>query len=651
MTVLDIPKSTPRYTDWQRRCGRKLVEPPRAIAMIRPGETIFCSSGSAAPLGMYPHLCDESAPLGDNTIFHLLTLGDAPYVHPRFSGRFRHNALFIGPNVREAVADGRADFTPVFLSEIPGLIRSRRIEIDVAVISVSPPDEDGWCSFGTHIDIAPAACETARLILAQVNPCMPRTCGPDRIHLDRIHALCEVSHPLPVLKQSTNKTEAEEIGRNIADLIPDGATLQLGIGGIPDGVLKFIADRRDLGIHTEMFSDGVVDLVERGVITGRANNVNPGKLIASFVMGTEKTYNFVHNNPMVELHPVDYTNDPFVIGRNDNMVAINTCLQVDLTGQVCSDSIGEKFYSGIGGQVDFIRGAARSKGGKPIIALPSTASGGTISRIVPRLDDGAGVVTTRGDVHWVVTEYGAVNLHGLNARERAMALISIAHPKFRPWLLAEAKQRKLVYVDQLEPPLRTPIYPRQLETAVRIKNGVEVLLRPVKPTDESLLKDLFYRLSRETIHNRFFSAQKYLPHNALQRFCTIDYDRDMTLIATVFEGEVERVIGWAQYSTDPQTGFAEAAFVVDDAWQDRGCGTQLMRRLTEVAEARGRAGFTAVVLADNARMMRVFEKCGYPLEIREEGQTVHLRIPFSAPRQAWKDVDQSTCALKDRPVT
>ncbi|MEP0847458.1 MAG: GNAT family N-acetyltransferase [Phycisphaerae bacterium] len=651
MILLEVPKSAPRYSDWQRVCGRRLVDPAKAIAMIRPGERIFVSSGSAVPLGMYPYLCDESAPLGDNAIFHLLTLGEAPYAQPKFAGRFRHNALFIGPNVREAVGEGRADFTPVYLSEIPMLIRSRRIPIDVAIVSVSPPDADGWCTFGTHVDIAPAACEAARLIIAQVNTYMPRTCGPERIHVDRIHAMCDVAHPLPVLKQSVNKAEAEEIGRHIAELIPDGATLQLGIGGIPDGVLRFITDRKDLGIHTEMFSDGVVDLVERGVITGRANNLHPGKLVASFVMGTEKTYNFVHNNPMVELYPVDYSNDPFVIGQNNNMIAINTCLQVDLTGQVCSDSIGEKFYSGIGGQVDFIRGAARSNGGKPIIALPSTASGGIISRIVPRLDDGAGVVTTRGDVHWVVTEYGAVNLHGLNARERAMALVSIAHPKFRPWLLAEAKQRRLIYLDQLEPPVKTPIYPKAIETRSHLKDGTAVWVRAIKPTDEKLLQEMFYRLSRETIHSRFFSAQKYMPHNALQRFCTIDYERDMTLVALVYQGEIERAVGWAQYSVDPNTHFAEAAFVVDDAWQGRGVGTLLMRRLTEVAEARGVDGFTAVVLAGNTRMMRVFEKCGYPIETLDKGESIHLRIPFTdASRPTWQDVDQSTCALRDRPT-
>jgi RimJ/RimL family protein N-acetyltransferase len=295
-----------------------------------------------------------------------------------------------------------------------------------------------------------------------------------------------------------------------------------------------------------------------------------------------------------------------------------------------------RFYSGIGGQVDFIRGAARSNGGKPILALPSTATDGTISRIVPRLDDGAGVVTTRGDVHWVVTEYGAVNLHGLNVRERAMALISIAHPKFRPWLLAEAKQHRFIYTDQLEPPVYVPIYPRALETHVRDKRGQELLVRPIRPTDESLLREMFYRLSRETVYQRFFSTKKYLPHENVQRFCTIDYDHDMTLVASIGSAEREQIVGWTLYSQDPATGFAEAAFVVDDAWQNRGIGTMLMRRLTEIAEARGIRGFTAIVLADNVRMLRVFEKCGYPIESVAQGETVALKIPFEeTTRASW----------------
>jgi acyl-CoA hydrolase/GNAT superfamily N-acetyltransferase len=581
---------------------------------------------------MLAFLCDLKAPLADHKVYHLLTLGDAPYTRPEFAGRFRHNALFIGPNVRQAVVEGRADYTPVFLSEIPGLIRSGRIRLDVAIVSVSPPDQDGFVTFGPHVDIAPAACEACRLVIAQVNPRMPRVHGPGRLHVSQIDAFCEIERELPELQQSTGKPEIEDIARNIAELIPNGATLQLGIGGIPDGVLRFLRDHQNLGIHTEMFSDGVVDLVERGVINCQAKTLKPGKLITSFVMGSRRVYDFINDNSMVELHPVDFTNDPFIIAQNDNMIAINTCLQIDLTGQVVSDSIGDRFYSGIGGQVDFIRGAARSKGGKPIIALPSTATTGTISRIVPKLDDGAGVVTTRGDVHWVVSEYGAVNLHGLSIRERAMALISIAHPKFRPWLLAEAKQRRMIYRDQIEPPWQTPSYPKRYETTFVDKKGGELRVRPIKSTDESLLHGLLYGMSQDAIYQRFFSMRKTMPHENLQEFCTIDYDHDMALIATASDGDLEKAVGWAMYSQNRVTNYAEAAFLVLDDWQGRGIGSYLMKQLTLIARSRLIDGFTASVLTSNARMLRVFEKCGYQMANTQEGDLMTLSIHFDQPQ-------------------
>ncbi len=617
------------------RFGAKLVRVDQAVRRIRPGERIYLGAGSAVPLGLLDGLVAPDAPLGDNEIMHLLTLGPAPHVDPAMAERFRHNALFIGANVRQAVAEGRADYTPVFLSEIPGLMRSGRINVDVAMVSVTPPDADGYCSYGTHVDCAPAAVEEASLVIAEINPEMPWTNGPAKLHVDQIDAAVLSPHALPELPKPRARAETEAIARHIAGLIPDGATLQLGIGGVPDEVLHFLEDRHDLGIHTEMFSDGVAKLIERGVINGRCKTLHPNKVIASFVMGSQSTYDFLDRHPMIELHPVDYVNDPNVIAQNDNMVAINTCLQVDLTGQVCSDSIGSQFYSGIGGQVDFIRGAARSKGGRPIIAVPSTARGGVISRIVPRLDDGAGVVTTRGDVHWVVTEYGAVNLHGLRVRERAMALITIAHPKFRAWLLAEAKRLSFIYSDQLEPPIHAPLYPIQLETTIRTRDGGEMFLRAIKPTDEVLLRDMFYRLSQDSIYERFFAVKTTMPHAQLQRFCTIDYDREMTIVAAASRAADAEVVGWASYSVDPETGLAEAAFVVDDNYQGRGIGTALMRRLTEIAEARGVRGFTAEVLASNARMLAVFGKCGYPVERVSENATIHLRISFEQGRSAW----------------
>ncbi|MFO0973598.1 MAG: GNAT family N-acetyltransferase [Phycisphaerae bacterium] len=610
------------------------MSPMQALSLVRRGEHIHLSDGSATPLGIVPHLVADELPIGDNEIVHLLTLGDAPYVRPEFATKFRHNALFIGANVREAVADGRADYTPVFLSEIPRLVRERRIPIDVTILSMTPPDVYGYCTLGTHVGIARAAIEVARCVIGQINPRMPRTFGDTLVHVDQVHAFVECEHELPELKPPPPRSETDAIARYIAELVPDGAMLQMGIGGIPDAVLQHLANHNDLGVHTEMFSDGVIELARRGVINGRRNRRHPGKIVSSFTMGSRQLYDFVDNNPMIELYAVDYVNDPFVVAQHDDMIAINTALEVDLTGQVCSDSIGTSFYSGIGGQVDFIRGAARARRGKPIIALPSTARDGTVSRIVPRLDDGAGVVTTRGDVHYVVTEWGIADLHGRNVRERAMALISVAHPKFRPWLLAEAKQRKYVHVDQLEPPFRTPIYPKQFEATARTKDGMTVLLRPIKPTDEERLHDMFYRFSQETIYQRFFAIKNFLPQRSLQQFCTIDYDQDMTLVASLRQGEVETIIGMSMFALDPKSGWAEAACVVADEYHGRGVGTLLLRQLTTIALGRGVRGFTAVVLGSNAAMIHCFGKCGFPIQKSLNGDTVAIRIPFQRPEAA-----------------
>lgn len=618
-------------SSWQTICGSKLVSPEKAVGHIRRGDAIYLSAGSAVPTGVFNALTAPEALVGDNQILHLLTLGDAPYTRPQFKDRFRHNALFIGPNVRDAVQTGRADYTPVFLSELPRLIRSGRVRVDVAVLSLTPPDADGFCSYGTHIDIAPAAVDAARLVIAEINPLMPRVPSPHRIHVDQLTAMFECEHPLPELGHAKSKPETPAIARHIAALVPDGATLQLGIGEIPDGVLNCLRDRRDLGIHSEMFSDGVMEMVKAGIITGAQKSLHRGKIIAGFMLGSRRCYKWSDMNEMIEMRSSDYTNDPSVIAQHDNMVAINACLEIDLTGQVCSDSIGNRFFSGIGGQVDFIRGAARARHGRAIIALPSTAEKGTISRIVPRLADGAGVVTTRGDVHWVVTEYGAVNLHGMCVRERALALISIAHPRFRPWLLAEAKRGSLVYADQMEPPLRVPLYPLHLETRVRASDGLSLLLRPVKPTDEHLLREMFYRLSQDTIYHRFFSAKKYLPHENVQRFCTIDYEDEMTLVAEVGNHEVSRIVGWAMYKRIPESKFAEAAFVVDDAFQHRGIGRMLLQRLKEVAQQQHIIGFVGQVMSNNIRMRRVFEYAGQVTETHRDGDCLSIQVDFDTP--------------------
>jgi acyl-CoA hydrolase len=433
-------------SDWQTRYSWKVSTAEEAIRAIPPGRRILIGSGAAEPARLVEAMVEHGSHLFGNEIVHLLTLGPAPYVAPGLQDRFRHTAFFIGANVREAVQEGRADFMPVFLSEIPQVITSGRVAIDVAIVQVSPPDRHGFVSLGVAVDIVRAAVDTAALILAEVNPRMPRTHGDSFVQVDKIAHLVPVDYPLPELPAEPIDDVCRQIGLHAAGLIGDGATLQLGIGRIPDAVLACLGGRRDLGIHTEMLSDGVMRLAQAGVITGKRKTLLPGKMVTSFLMGSQKLYEWAHENPALEMRPSSFTNDPFQIARNDHMISINSALAVDLTGQVAADTIGGRFFSGIGGQVDFIRGASRSQGGRPIIALPSTAKGGKVSRICPVLEEGAGVVTSRGDIRFVATEYGVADLWGKNIRQRAGALIDIAHPDFRSELCAAARARKYLFV-------------------------------------------------------------------------------------------------------------------------------------------------------------------------------------------------------------
>ncbi len=416
---------------WLDHYRRRVTTGADALRAVRSGDRVYIHPGCATPIVLVNALVARGLELEKVEIVHLMTFGAADYIKPEMEAHFRHNAVFIGANVREAVIAGRADYTPVFLNEIEALFRSGQMPIDVALIQVSPPDEHGFCSLGVSVDCTLTAAQCAGTVIAEVNAQMPRSLGDSFIHVTKFAHIVETSRPLLELPRVRMGPLHAAIAEHVASLIEDGATLQMGIGGIPDAVLFYLRDRKHLGVHSEMFSDGIVELVEEGVITGERKTLHPGKIIASFTLGSRTVFDFIDNNPILELHPVHYTNDPFIIAQNDKMVAINSALQVDLTGQVCADSIGHLFYSGFGGQLDFIRGAARSRGGKPIIALPSTAKDDAISRVVPRLDVGAGVVTTRADVHYVVTEHGVAYLHGKTIRERAESLIAIAHPNFR----------------------------------------------------------------------------------------------------------------------------------------------------------------------------------------------------------------------------
>ncbi len=417
----------------------KRVSMDEIVREVKSGDHVYVHPGGAAPLDLLAAFAEYAKEhLYDVTCTHILTLGPLDYMDPALEGHVRHCAWFAGGNSRKAINEGRADWVPVFLGECPKLVYERVVEFDVVMIQVSPPDEHGFCSLGVGVDITMAAVRTGKKIIAEVNPRQPRSLGDCFVHLSKIHKLVEVEHELAELPRGEIGEVHSQCGRHIANLIDDGDCLQMGIGAIPDAVWAEVADRRDLGIHTEMFSDGAIDLLEKGVINGERKNLHQGKIVAGFVLGTTRCYDFLHNNPLVELHPTEYCNDPFIIAQHDNMVAINSCLQIDLTGQVVADNMGARIYSGFGGQVDFIRGAAASKGGRPIIAFPSTGKGGQLTRIVGEHPQGYGITTSRADVHWVSTEYGIVDLWGMNRKQRAKALIELAHPDFREHLQEEA---------------------------------------------------------------------------------------------------------------------------------------------------------------------------------------------------------------------
>jgi 4-hydroxybutyrate CoA-transferase len=429
---------------WYDDYKKKLCSLEEAVSVVKSDNRVYISGNAATPFRLTEALSRRKDELNNVEITHVLLLGDDPLSKPGMEVHFRHNSLFVGPADRAAINDGRADYTPVFLYEIPTLFYRGLLPLDVAFLHVSPPDEHGFVSLGVECLGSKAAAETAKLVIAQVNDRMPRTLGDSFLHISRFAKLVEVSDELPELNIPPFTEVETKIGNHIAGLVEDGCTLQLGIGGIPNAALKAMFNKRDLGIHTEMVSDGIIEAINAGVITGSKKTLHPNKVIATFYFGTKHLYDYIDNNPTFETHPTNYTNHPFIIGQNEKLIAINSAIEVDLTGQVCADSIGTRIYSGFGGQVDFIRGAAQSKGGKPIIALPSSAKDDTLSKIVPTLQVGAGVVTTRADVHYVVTEYGIAYLHGKNLKERAKALIQIAHPNFRAQLEEAAKKRKLI---------------------------------------------------------------------------------------------------------------------------------------------------------------------------------------------------------------
>jgi acyl-CoA hydrolase/RimJ/RimL family protein N-acetyltransferase len=602
---------------------------------IHRGQRIFIASACAEPQFLVNALVRyaESYPKAffDAEVIHIWSLGLAPYTEERFKHNFRHNSFFIGNSTRGAVNQGLADYTPVFLSEVPALFASRYIPIDVALIQTSLPDSHGYLSLGVSVDIVKAAVEQASLVIAQINSQMPRTHGDGLIHISRVNFA--VQHDEPVLEytypEDTHVGTTLEIGKYVSRLVQDGDTIQVGYGNVPNGILINLANKKHLGVHTELISDGIVELMKLGVIDNSQKSIDRNKTVAAFCMGKRSTYDYVDDNPSIEFKTIDYTNNPLIIAQHDHMVAINSALEIDLTGQSTAESLGKTFYSGMGGQANFMRGAVLSKRGRTILALPSTAGGGSISRIVPFLKEGTGITLNRGDVHYVVTEYGIAYLHGKNIRERAMELISIAHPKFRKDLIQAAKQLNLIYKDQAFIPGQAGEYPKDLETYRTTKSGLEVFFRPIKISDEPLIKELFYSLSDNSLYRRFISRRQDMPHERLQEFVVIDYNREVAIVAVVKLEDREIVIGLGQYAVNPDTHTAEVAFVVRDDFQNRGVGGELLSYLTLLAKRQGLLGFTAEVLVENQPMLHLFSKMGFIMNKRIEEQVYELKMAFS----------------------
>ena len=618
-----------------QRSARRTVTVAEAISHIQPGDRIFIHTGAANPIVLIEELVRQADRLSDIEIYCLYIVGPAPFAAPQYRNTFHLNAFFVSDTIRDAVDQGRADYIPTFISEIPELFEQGNIAIDAAFIQVSPPDEHGRASLGISVDVVRTVIDNARLLIAEVNPNMPRTRGDGTVDIDEIDFLVETDHPLIEYPSPEPDADCERIAHFIAQLVEDGSTVEFGIGRIPQATLRFLRGKRDLGIHTEMFTDGLIDLIEEGVITGAKKTLNPGKAIATFCMGSRQLYDFVQNCPQIEFRSSKYVNDPAIIAKHDKMVAINTALEVDLTGQVCSDSIGPRFYSGFGGQIDFVRGASRARNGKAIIALPSTALGGSASRIVATLHPGSGVVTTRGDVHYVITEYGIAYLHGKSIHQRALALINIAHPRFRSRLLTEAKELGYLDVEVKDLPWEQIVYPADLETATTMNDGTEMLFRPIKPTDEDDIKDLFYSLSEESRYFRFFNMIKTLPRSKRQDMVAVDYKNELAIVAVVQDMGTEKVIGVAHYFVDPGRNRAEVSFMVHEEWHDRGVGTQLLHYLVSVAKKTGIKEIYASVLRQNRAMLKVFNASGYDVTAVLDGETYEIRFPLDdRPRKS-----------------
>ncbi|MDR3557710.1 MAG: GNAT family N-acetyltransferase [Syntrophobacteraceae bacterium] len=631
----DLITASPRSVSHINREWRSLYEGAKkdasgALAVIRSGHRVFMGSGCGEPQCLAQTLEAKLPRLSDLEVLHILTVGK-----PRFTDagldQCRLKSFFVASANREAVAGGRADYTPINMVDIPGLFRSGAMPIDVALIQVSPPDDHGFCSYGIAVDITKAAAQTARYVIAQVNPMMPRSLGDSFIHVSHIDAFVEHEEPLLEVRLPIMNQIALDIGRHVAGLVEDGSTIRAGVGSISVASLYALENKKDLGVHTDMLTDAYLHLVKKGAITNARKTLHPGKIVASFCLGTRELYDFVDNNPMVALYPVDYTNDFAVIGENDRMVTINSALEVDLSGQVCADSLGYEIYSGVGGTIDFVRGAKGSRGGKAIMVMPSTTFDSSRSRIVPALMEGAGVVTTRGGVEYVVTEYGVAALQGKSLKERALALISIAHPDFRDELMEAAGKINYLDKDAKRWAGTSAIYPHECEHSHDLPRVGKVFFRPSKPIDERAVKEFFYSLPRTEAYLRFPTLLKAYPLYDVKAIVNTDYHREMCVLGFAGEKDTGRIISLAHYHLDEDAVTAELDFAVHPDFGRGGVATAMIRHMAQRGAARGIKTLISYVSVGNEPAFGVFEKLGFAVDRALSGGVYEIRVRLDQP--------------------
>ncbi|MCP4111586.1 MAG: GNAT family N-acetyltransferase [Desulfobacteraceae bacterium] len=608
---------------------QKVVSAEEAVSKMKRGSRVFIGTGCGEPQHLIKAMVKDLQ-MQDIMVYQMLSSTFAQFMDDNsFHRRFSLKLFFISAHMRKAAFDGKIDYIPAYLSQIPKLFYSRRIGLDVALIQVSPPDKFGYCSLGVSVDITRAGMDNAKIVIAQVNPRMPKTWGDSFVHADEIDYF--VLHEEPLVEAIPDKKDTniiERIGHYISQLVDDGATLQVGFGHLPNAVLPYLDNKKNLGIHTQVITDGFIPLLEKKVITNKKKTLIPGRVVTSLCMGSENLYRYVDENPMFYFRSSEYVNDPTNIARNDNLISISSALEVDLTGQICTDSVGSTFYSGIGDQVDFIRGCAMSKGGFSIIALPSTAHNGTVSRIVPHLSEGAGVATTRGDINFIVTEYGIAEIQGKGIYQRVMELAQIAHPKFREELIEQAKERRYIFADQLPPSQDDLIFLEGYKKSLTLKNGKTVEFRPLLPSDEFAYRNFFYSLQEETIYYRFFYKMKIFSHEVVQeQWASVDYRKNMSMIGLAQNRghkEVMAIGSYAMVSDD----LAEVAFVIREDYQGNGIASYLLDILEGIAKENNYKGFTATVLRENSAMIHVFKKKYPELKTDISGGEIEFFMDF-----------------------